>query len=119
LGRIDLGIPAEQTERIVSVTRIQNAVCETENQEIFISMSALFRQKDAPHGIVLKTTAERTVKTTLLTPKINTELEIQEKDIQGLPRAMGGVYRHFKGAYCTGKNVILILDPKKITEGAL
>ena len=121
LGKINLGFPAGQTERIVSVTRIQNAVCETENQELFISLPALFRQKDisAPHGIVLKTTEGRTAKTTLLTPRIDTELEIQEKDIQGLPRFMGGAYRHFRGAYCAGKNIILILDPKKIKEGAL
>jgi hypothetical protein len=120
-GRTNLGIPAEQTERIVSVTRIQNSICETENQEIFISLPALLRQKDktAPHGIVLKPAAGQTTKTTLLTPKIDAELEIPEEDIRGLPKAMDKAYRHFRGAYCSDTNIILILDPVKLREDKL
>ena len=125
LGRISLGIPSEQTERIISVTRMQDAVCETENQEVFISLPALLRQKEtaAPHGIVLKPGAGQapvnTAKTTLLTPKIDAELEILEENIRSLPRVMGGSYRYFRGAYCTDKNVILILNPQKLLEGKL
>jgi len=126
LGGINLGIPAEQTERIIPVTRIQSAVCETENQEVFISLSALLRQKEtaAPHGVVLKplvpeSQPPNTTKTILLAPKIDAELEIPEEDIHSLPRAMDGLYRHFRGAYCTDQNVILILDPKKLREDRL
>jgi chemotaxis signal transduction protein len=43
-------------------------------------------------------------------------MEIPEEDIHSLPRAMDGMYRHFKGAYCTGQNVILILNPEKLLE---
>jgi len=120
-GKINLGIPAEQTERIVSVTRIQDAVCETENQETFISLPALLRQKDrtAPHGIILKQRAGQTAKTTLLTPKIDSELDIPEENIRSLPRAMDGAYRHFRGAYCTDTNIILILNPDKLGNGKL
>ena len=123
-SRINLGIPAEQTERIVSVTRIQDAVCETENQEVFISLPALLRQKNtaAPHGIVLKPLASQppnTAKTTLLTPKIDSELEIPEEGIRSLPRVMDGAYRHFRGAYCAGTNIILILNPEKFREDKL
>ena len=120
-GRFNLGIPAEQTERIVSVTRTQDAIRETENQETFISLPALLKQKDrtTPHGIVLKPAAGQTAKTTLLTPKIDAELEIPEENIQGLPRVMSRAYRYFKGAYCTDKKIILILNPEKILEGAL
>jgi len=126
LGRINLGIPAEKTERIVSVTRIQDAVCETENQEVFISLPALLRQKEtaAPHGIVLKppvlaSQPPNTTKTILLTPKIDAELEIPEENIHSLPRAMDGAYRYFRGAYCADKNVILILNPEKLNDGKL
>jgi hypothetical protein len=125
LGRISLGIPSEQTERIISVTRTQDAVCETENKEVFISLPALLRQKEtaAPHGIVLKPLvpqpSDASSKTTLLTPKIDAELEIPEENIRSLPHAMGGSYRHFRGAYCTDKNVILILNPQKLLEGKL
>jgi hypothetical protein len=118
LGRINLGIPAWQTERIIPVTRIQDAVYETENQEVFISLPALLRQKDsaAPHGIVLKPSSAKTV---LLTPRIDAELEIPEEDIHSLPKAMDGAYRHFRGAYCTGQNIILILNPEKLLESTL
>jgi len=126
LGGINLGIPAGKTERIISVTRMQDAVCETENQEVFISLPALLRQKDrsAPHGIVLKPLflgprPLNTTKTILLTPKIDAELDIPEENIHGLPRAMGGAYRYFRGAYCNEKNVILILNPEKILEDKL
>jgi hypothetical protein len=126
LGRINVGIPAEQTERIITVTRIQDAVCETENQEVFISLPALLRQKEtaAPHGVVLKplvpeSQPPNTMKTILLTPKIDAEQEIPEEDIHGLPRAMDRSYRHFRGAYCTDQNVILVLDTKKLREDRL
>ena len=124
LSRINLGIPAKQTERIISVTRIQDAVYETENQEFFISLPALLRQKDraTPHGIVLKPLVSQppnTTKTILLTPKIDAELEIPEEDIRSLPKAMKGTYRHFRGAYCTDTNIILILNPEKLSDGKL
>jgi hypothetical protein len=112
------------TERIVAVTRIQGAVCETENQETFISLPALMRQKEtsAPHGIILKPLvleSQPVVKTTLLTPKVDAEMEIPEEGIHSLPKAMNGMYKHFRGAYCTGQNVILILNPQKLLEGII
>jgi len=75
------------------------------------------RQKEAaaPHGIVLKPRAG----VTLLTPKIDAETEIPEENIRSLPKVMNGMYRHFKGAYCTEKNVILILDPEKLLESSI
>jgi chemotaxis signal transduction protein len=93
-------------------------VCEKENQEVFISLPALLRQKDcpAPHGIVLKSAA---TKTTLLTPRIDAELEIPEEKIHSLPKAMHGAYRFFRGAYCMDRNVILILAPEKLLESEL
>jgi len=125
LGKINIGIPAEMTERIIAVTRIQGAVCETENQEVFISLPALMRQKEtsAPHGIILKPPVPQppnaSAKTTLLTPKIDAEMEIPEEDIHSLPKAMDGMYKHFRGAYCTDQNVILILNPQKLLEDRL
>jgi hypothetical protein len=113
LDKINLGIPAEQTERIIPVTRVQDAIRETENQEVFISLPALFQQKDAaPHGLVLK--SKTAVKTVLLTPRIDVELEIPEESIHSLPQALAGAFGNFRGAYCTDQNVILILNPEKI-----
>jgi hypothetical protein len=121
LDKINVGIPAERTERIIPVTRVQGAVCETENQEVFISLPVLFRQKDntAPHGIVLKSNpgVSSAVKTVLLTPRIDVELEIPEENIHNLPEAMGGLFKFFRGAYCTDQNIILILNPEKLMGG--
>jgi len=121
LNKINIAIPAEMTERIVSSSRIQGAARETENREVFISLPALMRQKDtaAPHGIVLKPQSPDAPKTTLLTPKIDAETEIPEEAIRSLPRAMDGVYRNFRGAYCTDKNVTIILDPKKLLKAKI
>jgi len=118
--KISIAIPAEQTEHIISVTRVQKTVCETENQEIFISLPVLLRQEDstAPHGIILKSKEPSAVKTVLLTPRIDMELEIPEEKIHSLPAAMGGVYTYFRGAYCAEQNVILVLNTEKIKEVA-
>ena len=120
LGKINLRIPSEQTERIISVSRLQTAVYETENGEAFVSLPALLRQSGiaAPHGLILKTGERRPQKTILLAPKIDIELEIPEENIRRLPEAFIGAMEFFKGACFAGKdeNLILILDPKKITE---
>ena len=123
LDTVHIGIPAERTERIIPVTRVQTAVYETENQEAFVSLPALFRQKDtaAPHGVVLKSGAESlaagAVKTVLLTPRIDIDLEIPEESIHGLPEALAGMFRYFRGACFNGQGVILILNPVKLVEG--
>ena len=123
LGEINLAIPAEQTERIIPVARVQTSVMESETQEVFISLPVLFRQKDAaaPHGLVLKTEVKFSAagfpgKTILLTPRIDIELEIPEENIHRLPEAFSGLFSCFKGACFAGnsQNMTLILDPEKL-----
>ena len=116
---VNLGIPEERIERIIPVTRLQTNVYETENQDAFISLPALFRQKDAPHGLVLKpgtAAGKRPGKTILLTPKIDIDLEIPEEDIRRLPEAFTGLFGFFRGACFTGPDMILILDLNKLLE---
>ena len=115
LEGIQVGIPAERTERIIPAGRVQTAVSETENQDTFISLPALFQLKNiaAPHGVVLKPESAKTV---LLTPKIDIELEIPEENIHRLPDAFAGQYRYFRGACFNGPNVIFLLDPEKLGE---
>jgi chemotaxis signal transduction protein len=109
-----LGIPAEHTEKIISIERAQTAVFETENGEVFISLPALFQLKEsAPNGIILKAPEPKTI---LLTPKIDIDLEIPEENIRGLPESFSGWARYFRGACFNDQNVILILDPGKIKE---
>jgi hypothetical protein len=121
LGKTNIGIPARQTQQIISVANAHGA--ENENQSVFISLPELFQQNDNPalHGLVLKTSAGEPykVRTVLLTPKIDAELEIPEEEIHSLPKAMAGVYSHFTGAYCADQKIILILNPEKIIESRL
>jgi len=121
LGKTNIGIPARQTQQIISVSSARGAANENENHDVLISLPELFQQKDvAPqHGLILKSSAGEPykVKTVLLTPKIDAELEIPEEDIHSLPESMAGVYRYFMGAYCADQKMILILNPEKIIEG--
>ena len=124
LDTINLGIPAEQTERIIPVSRIQTSVYATAAQSdvegACISLPALLRQKDmtAPHGLVLKSVQPLTGgKTILLMPKIDRDIEIPEDAIHRLPETFAGVFSFFIGAYFeSDQNLILIVDPRKLTE---
>jgi len=127
LDRMNIGVPAERTERIIPVARAQTALLETEgeagNQNVFISLPVLFKQKDpaAPHGVVLKNTEPQTSaanpgKTILLTPRIDIDLEIPEENIHGLPGAFAGLLGCFRGGCFNDQNLILILNPEKIME---
>jgi len=118
---VNLGIPAEQTERIIPLTRLQTGVMESENQEVFISIPVLFRQEDtsAPHGLVLKSgpaAGKRPGKTILMTPRIDIDLEIPEESIRRLPEAFSGQFPFLRGACFAGQNMILILDPDKLVS---
>ena len=124
LDTISIGIPAERTERIIPVTRVQTVVYETEGGEAFISVPVLLRQKNSlrsqpegMHGIVLKPdNAGAALKTILLTPRIDIDMEMPEEDIHSLPEALVGLSRYFRGAYFTGETVILVLNTEKLTE---
>ncbi|MCL2294541.1 MAG: chemotaxis protein CheW [Spirochaetes bacterium] len=112
MNTVLLGIPADQTRQIIPISRIH----ETESEGAFISLPNLFQLKEisAPHGIVLKT--EKPLKTVLLCPKIENELEISEEKIHLLPEALGKMREYFSGAYFFNDNLILILDPVKLME---
>jgi hypothetical protein len=136
LEGIHLGIPAEQTERIIPVSRAQTAVYETENQETisaerqdsfstlngpggftgFISLPVLFQLKDltTPHGLILK--KQKSITTIILAPKIDIELEIPEENIHSLPKALAGQFKYFRGVCFNKQNVLLLLDTQKLIE---
>jgi len=109
-----LGIPAEKTERIISSNREQKTVCETENGDEYISLPVLLGQKDfvPPHGVILKT--DNSGKTILLTPKIDIDTEIPEEGIHKLPEALSVILKAFRGAFCSDKKIIFILDTEKL-----
>ena len=108
-----LGIPAEQIEQIVPVKREQSVLYEKENDEVFISIPALFRleSKAAPHGLVLKVADP--IKTVLLCPKIDVEVEIPEENIYPLPEVLTEVLSFCKGSCFYNQGLILILEPEK------
>ena len=116
MNRINLGIPADQTLRIISVNRNQATVYEKENEDTFISLPLLFKEKEpaAPHGIILK--SEKKGKTVLMVPRVEIDLEIPPEKIQGLPEVFSGLFRYFMGVHFNGDNSILILNPEKLMD---
>ena len=111
-----LGIPAEQTERLIPADRTQTVVYETDNEEAFILLPALFdlKDRDAPHGLILKNAPR--IKTILLSPRIENEMEIPPQEIHQLPDALSAMHTYFTGIFFTDDKVILILDPEKLLE---
>jgi len=115
--KINLGISAKHTQRIIQAAKIQAVEYEAESKEIFVSLPALLQQKntDAPHGIVLKTEHKKRI--VLLTPRIDIDLEIPEENISRLPDAFVGLYGYFRGVCFHKESLILILNIEKILEG--
>ncbi|MCL2044533.1 MAG: hypothetical protein FWG89_10380 [Treponema sp.] len=110
LDGICLGIPAEQTEKLISAPQ------SPADTEVLISLPNVFHLKntDAPHGIVLK--SDGPVTTVLLTPKIDIELEIPDENIFPLPQALMGQLQYFTGACFSDHTLILILNTVKLME---
>jgi hypothetical protein len=122
LDKVNLGIPSEQTKRIIPCSREQASVYAAEDQEVFISLPALLGDTAAVrHGLVLKSGGEASqadVKTILLTPKIDIDIEIPDESIHSLPDVFVGRFSFFTGA-CFAENeqnLILILNPQKLKE---
>jgi hypothetical protein len=115
-----LGIPSECTQRVISVSRKQLSVCETEEQHIFISLPLLFGRADisAPHGIVLKENKEKQI--TLLAPLLDIDYEIPDENIFTVPKAIGAKLRYLKGACFIKKDreerPVYIVDIEKLME---
>jgi hypothetical protein len=108
-----LGIPAETTGRIIPAPRTQKTLYESEGEETFISLPVLFRKNavPAPHGMVLKKNH-----IVLLTPRIETDLEIPQDDIHLLPALLGEKLSCFGGACFNKEKFILLLDTENLVK---
>jgi len=113
MGGVQLGMPAGFTERIITASGAARG--ETESR---ISLADLFGRKDqdTPHGIVLKSAGIDGEKMILLAPKIEKDIEIEDRDIHGLPDCFSGVYNLMKGVCFNGPDLIFIMDPEKIAK---
>ena len=100
-----VGIPAEKIERIVSAGEAGDA---------YVSLAQLLALKDASavHAMVLKPPLGKT----LLTPKVENEIEIPEEGIHRLPESLAPLERNFKGACFFDNYVLFILDTEKLLE---
>jgi hypothetical protein len=117
---INFGIPAESTEHIIQLSRKQNSLYETEDSNVFISLPALFRQYDTtPYGLVLKLSVSTngfTRKITLLTSKIEKDMEIPDDNVHRLPKLFTGPFIFFSGMFFSEGNMIFIINPEKLAE---
>ena len=120
LDAIFLGVSTELAEGVTSVSRIQTAVCEKEDNTSFISLPALLKRDtfSALHGIVLKRRSgvEKDGKIILLMPPIDIDLEIAEKDIYTVPRVVSGMFRFFSGVCFSDQRLIFTLDTEKLLD---
>jgi hypothetical protein len=119
LERILLGIPAEDTERIVPVPRVQNSLFETDADGGYIFLPALFKKSTpALHGMILKprNLSRRLV---LLVPRIDTDLDIPDDKIRLMPGALAGVFPCFREACFLKEDLILLLQTEKLVETVL
>ena len=109
-----LGIPADKTERVIPAPRTQNALYETENEEIFISLPAFFQRNvtSTPHGVLLK----HSRRVVLLVPRIDVDLDISPQDIRALPECLR--LPCFTGAAFVENDLILLLNTDRILEAA-
>jgi hypothetical protein len=119
--KVYFAIPSECTERIISATRAQSSVCETEEQDVFISLPLLFRRADLPasHGLVLKQ-KDGKKKITLVVPPLDIDIEIPKEDIYGIPRVFSKKMPHCNGMCFVNRDkeerLIFTLDIEKLAE---
>ena len=119
---IRFGIPAESTERIIQLSRTQNSPCEIEDNDVFISLPAMFNKKQmtdakqmtAPHGLLLKLHIPDGKKIILLSPKVEKDMEIPENKIHELPALLSGPFIYFKGVFFNEEKPVFIISPEKL-----
>jgi chemotaxis signal transduction protein len=89
---------------------------EAGDRNFCISLAALCGQKetDAPHGLVLK--SGRSPAVVLLTPKIQTDMELPDAELRAFPRSLAAFLRYFRGAFLDASGMILALDPETIIK---
>ncbi|MCL2442869.1 MAG: hypothetical protein FWD13_05315 [Treponema sp.] len=113
---IRFGIPAEYTEKIIQLSREQNSLYETVNNDILVSLPALFeRNFSTLHGLILKLSVLEGKKIILLTPKIEKEIDIPDGCIHSLPNVFSGPFVFFRGVFFSDENPVFIINPEKIS----
>jgi len=115
---IRFGIPAESTDHIIQLSKTQNSIFETTDNEVLISLPALFKQYiTTPHGLVIKfSVSSDDRKITLLTPKIEKDMEIPDENIHHLPQIFLGPFVFFKGVYFNDGKPVFIINTEKLKE---
>jgi len=114
---IKFGIPAEFTESIIQLTRTQNSTIENVDNNVYVSLPALFQKySSTPHGVILKLSVSNSRKITLLTPQIEKDMEIPENNVHGLPQLLTGPYAFFSGVFFSNENPVFIFNPEKLAE---
>ncbi|MDR0722010.1 MAG: hypothetical protein LBF75_04330 [Treponema sp.] len=129
--RIFLGIPSECVAEILQVSQDMHAMIETNPNKgvVFCSIPRLFGRADlpAPHGIRLKPLAYpktrmralqeyagfEVPRIVLVTPAVETEVDIPHEAIQELPGFIGrqGRLSFLRGVSFTGAKMTAFIDP--------
>ena len=114
--KINLGIPKDNTEKIVPINRDQNILLAEDQGQNYISIPILFKLNGSisPHAVVLKN-----CNTMLLCPKIDSEITVSSDEIYEMPKALQHFFVYVNGIFFRDNDLILIMDTDLLLEKLL
>jgi len=94
----------------------QESVKDNIKIPVNIIFGKLRDNKSFRHGIVLKQETSDNKTLVIITPPVERDIDVAEKEIQSLPGSFSGVYSSFSGLYFNEQKIIFFLDIEKLTS---
>ncbi|MCL2181526.1 MAG: hypothetical protein FWB83_10415, partial [Treponema sp.] len=101
LDNIHIAVAADKVKCFISLDNVQEDSYQAEPGQIKIPIYIVFGKSRGEniscHGIVLKQKTSRDETLVIITPHIEKDINIDEKEIQSLPGCFSDVYSSFSG----------------------
>ena len=116
LEKIYIGIEAERVKRLISGDATDGG------QQLKIPFGQIFRglrsmdEGGFRHGIVLKQETGDNKTLVIITPPVERDITIEEKEIRSLPESFSGAYSLFNGVYFNEQKIVFFLDVEKLAK---
>jgi len=121
IENIYIAVAADKVKRFISPDTEDTAGIEHIKIPAYMIFGKLLFPQNAPcHGIVLKQETDADGisggnKTfVIITPPVERDIDVAEKEIQSLPGSFSGIYSSFNGLYFNGQKIIFFLDIEKL-----
>ena len=108
--KIYIAVAADKVKRFIST-----ATADTIQGNDPVKIPLHRAENMAHHGIVLKQETNDHKTLVLITPPVEKDIEVAEKEIQSLPGSFAGMYASFYGIYFNEQKIIFFLDVEKLT----